>query len=276
MESNEWIDQWKRLESAELIQKLKQVRHSDLMDSRHNELIARLSKEIQLATQERLESIPALDRDDPLVEAIQLQLRQQRCRLQWHRIVFLGCSAGGDAALRTLFQNLEYPHLPIIIAMHHHQGFRFMSSFFTASGLQQRPITVTEATPLEAGRIYFLDGAFKYEFSSDGREVVPHQAEAGARFRPEIDQVLISAANCYGSSALGAILSGMLNDGVSGAAELSEKGGELWVQDPGTAEFKTMPEDTKQRVSSARIAPVTRIAERINQLSREQLELMPL
>ena len=91
-------------------------------------LLARLAKELAHARQ-RQPQLRFAHQEDPVMASIHRVLREEKVQFRWEKIAFLGCSAGGDVALRTLFGYITYPHIPIIIAMHHHPKFRFLAKF---------------------------------------------------------------------------------------------------------------------------------------------------
>jgi two-component system, chemotaxis family, protein-glutamate methylesterase/glutaminase len=59
--------------------------------------------------------------------------------------------------------------------------------------------------------------------------------------RPAIDPLFRSVAASHGPGALGVVLTGYLNDGVSGLAAIKERGGLTVVQNPSDAEAPDMP-----------------------------------
>ena len=60
--------------------------------------------------------------------------------------------------------------------------------------------------------------------------------------RPSIDVLFESAADAYGERAIGIVLTGANEDGAAGLARIKRSGGVAIVQDPGTAERRTMPD----------------------------------
>ncbi|MDI6770017.1 MAG: chemotaxis protein CheB [Anaerolineales bacterium] len=60
--------------------------------------------------------------------------------------------------------------------------------------------------------------------------------------RPSIDVLFESAAEACGPGVIGVILTGANADGAQGLAVIKARGGLTIVQDPATADAKTMPE----------------------------------
>jgi len=67
--------------------------------------------------------------------------------------------------------------------------------------------------------------------------------DAAVQFsRPSIDVLFESAADTYGARTIGILLTGANADGVAGLKRIRDVGGMTLVQDPDTAERRTMPE----------------------------------
>jgi two-component system, chemotaxis family, protein-glutamate methylesterase/glutaminase len=87
--------------------------------------------------------------------------------------------------------------------------------------------------------------------------------------RPSIDVMFTSAADTYGASAIGVVLTGANEDGALGLAHIVQRGGRALIQDPKTAEIPTMPEAAVRAVPTAEILPLERLAPRLVALSEE-------
>jgi two-component system chemotaxis response regulator CheB len=66
--------------------------------------------------------------------------------------------------------------------------------------------------------------------------------------RPAIDPLFQSAALAFGSRVVGVILTGFLDDGVSGLSAIKRQGGVTVVQDPKDAFAPWLPENALQNV----------------------------
>ena len=239
----------------------------------HSALIARLAAELHDARAHSANSTFTRS-DDPILQCIKRVLGWERFRFRWSRIVFLGCSAGGDVALRSLLGYITYPHVPLVIAMHHRPGFHFMKRFSLANQITQRPLMVKDEMAIKGGRLYFVPGERAIGFKPGGSAFELRATNGTSRFRPHIDQVLASAAERYGEIAAGVILSGMLSDGAEGLEVMFLNHCDVLIQDPATALFKDMPNAAIKKVPSARVLSLKGIADRLSHYSREYLDLI--
>jgi two-component system, chemotaxis family, protein-glutamate methylesterase/glutaminase len=86
--------------------------------------------------------------------------------------------------------------------------------------------------------------------------------------RPAIDVLFESAAEAYGPTLVGVVLTGASADGALGLRALVDRGGRALVQDPVTAEVRTMPEAALRLVPEARIVPLSSMAAELRALER--------
>src|SRR5262249_40438606 len=85
--------------------------------------------------------------------------------------------------------------------------------------------------------------------------------------RPAINPLFRSAAESYEGRVTGVILTGMLDDGVAGLAEIKRRGGLAVVQDPSTALFPGMPCAALNSVEVDYVVPLEEIAPLIAKLA---------
>ena len=155
--------------------------------------------------------------------------------------VVIGTSAGGVDALATLLRDLPLPwHLPLVVVIHlpQRRDSRLADVF-----RQRLPIPVQEAedkAPVAGGTLYFAPPS--YHLSIERERVFSLSCEPPVLWsRPSIDLLMQSAADAYGPTLAGLLLTGANPDGAEGLRRIQQAGGLTAVQDPAEAEVDTMP-----------------------------------
>jgi len=155
--------------------------------------------------------------------------------------VVVGVSAGGLEVLKALLASIpaSFP-LAMVIVQHLHP----LQDKFLIEYLDERcAIPVREADekePVEPSNIYFAPPNYHLLIEADKTFSLSIDAKVNYS-RPSIDVLFESAAEAYGSSLIGVVLTGASADGAAGLRRIKESGGLAIVQDPKTAEFPIMP-----------------------------------
>lgn len=84
--------------------------------------------------------------------------------------------------------------------------------------------------------------------------------------RPAIDVLFQTAADAYGDSLTGVVLTGASADGQAGLKAVCDAGGQAFVQNPDTAEGTAMPKAALATCPTASPLPVEEIAVALNAL----------
>jgi two-component system chemotaxis response regulator CheB len=177
-------------------------------------------------------------------------------------VIIIGASTGGPSAIGELVTQLPRDFgAPCVIVQH-------LPASFTApfaAQLKRRakvPVRVAEeGDRLEPGLVLVAPGAMHLSITSDGR--VHLQTPAAKDFyRPSIDLAMASAAEAYGASAVGIVLTGIGNDGAEGLKHIRGAGGEAFIQDVTSCIVPSMPERALQQAG----ADVVGTPERIGQI----------
>lgn len=185
-----------------------------------------------------------------------------------HRIdvVVVGSSTGGPNALATVLSNLP-PNFPVPILVAQHMPPIFTSHL--ASRLAQvSPFYVQEAAEndlITPGGAWVAPGNYHLTLRRSGTSVQAalKQTPPENSCRPSVDVLFRSAADVYGRSTLAVVLTGMGQDGMRGAREIREKGGEVLVQDEATSVVWGMPGAVWNEGLANQTLPLSRIAEAI-------------
>lgn len=161
------------------------------------------------------------------------------------KLVVIGASAGGPKALAEIMPRFpENTPASIVIVQH-------MPGVFTRSFAVRLdsicPMAVKEAEEkdeLRQGRILVAPGGKDLVVTPDdngsGRvEFMNSQNRMGAS--PRIDTTMVTAAEVYGSEAVGVIMTGMGSDGANGMEKIKKNNGSTVAQDEETCLVFGMP-----------------------------------
>lgn len=158
--------------------------------------------------------------------------------------IAIGASTGGIPIIYEIVRNLP-PELdcPVFIAQHLPDAFM---EFFARQLAAQtdRNVCVAKAGAEIADRtIYISPGNAHLTCAQAGRRrKIEHlQHYSGSRYSPSVDALFESVADVYGRGALAIVLSGMGNDGASGAERLARNGARIIVQDADSCVVWGMP-----------------------------------
>ena len=174
--------------------------------------------------------------------------------------VVIGGSAGAFTGLKQLMPALPAAlRVPVIIVLHQPQDRP--SAVAAIFGRDTRPPVkeVDDKEPLSPGTVYLAPPGYHLLIES-GRTAALTVDEPVHFSRPSIDVLFESAADVFGRSLLGVILSGANDDGARGAAAIERADGVVLIQDPETAEHATMPRAAYAAAPAAVVASIDGIA----------------
>jgi len=175
------------------------------------------------------------------------------------QLVVVGTSLGGLNALKTLLSGLTKEfELPVAVVQHREP----QSGPGLVQILQEHcPLPIREAEDKDeilSGRVYLAPP--DYHLLVDGRRFALSTDAPVRHARPSIDVLFESAAEAYGTSAVGVILTGASEDGSLGLARIKERGGLTIAQEPATAECGVMPASAIAATSVDYVLPLSGIA----------------
>lgn len=155
-------------------------------------------------------------------------------------VVAVGASAGGVEALANFAAGLP-ADLPfaVLVVLHMPTGApSVLAKILDRHGPLPAAPAVDHA-PLEPGKIY--TAVPDRHLLVDDHRVLLSDGPTENSYRPAINALFRSVALEYGPRAVGLLLSGVLDDGVLGAAAIRSQGGTAIAQSPRDALFATMP-----------------------------------
>jgi two-component system chemotaxis response regulator CheB len=176
------------------------------------------------------------------------------------KIVAIGASTGGPAALQTVLANLPaaFP-APLVIVQHIAPGFTpgFVAWLAQASGWPVHIATGEET--LAAGHAYVAPDGFQMKVAPGGRLVLTlDAAENGVR--PSVSYLFRSVASVYGPAAAGVLLTGMGKDGAKELGLLRQKGAVTLAQDKASAVVHGMAGEAIRLDAAMHVLPSPEIA----------------
>lgn len=181
-------------------------------------------------------------------------------------IIVIGASAGGFEAFKTIIANLPPDFQPPIFIVWHMSPdikgvlpsvLNKMNSIYAAHALSGETIV--------PNRIYVAPP--DHHLLIENGQVRLTKGPKENHFRPAVDPLFRSAAYMYGNRVVGVVLSGGLDDGTAGLWRIKYSGGTTIVQDPDTAEVRSMPANALREVDVDYCAPVEEIASLLVQIS---------
>ncbi|MCP3164135.1 chemotaxis protein CheB [Myxococcus qinghaiensis] len=174
-------------------------------------------------------------------------------------LVAIAASLGGPKAVAQVLRKIprDFP-APIAYCQHISEGFtEGLAHWLT----METALGVTEAEHgmvMVPGTVYIAPSGSHLLVRPEGRlELDSGPALRG--FRPSCDMLLTSAAETFGSSCVGVILTGMGRDGARGMKEIRERGGRTIAQDEGTSAVWGMPREAVLLGAAQEVLPLERI-----------------
>ena len=185
-----------------------------------------------------------------------------------YSVVAIGTSWGGLAALTKLLGDLPQDFaIPVVVVQHRSKDSERLLVQLLQDATDLQVCEIEDKDPLVAGTVHVAPANYHVLIEAGYASLT---IEEPVRFsRPSIDVMFTSAADTYGTAAIGVVLTGANEDGSRGLAHIAKRGGRALVQDPKTAEIPIMPEAAIRAVPTAEILPLERLAPRLIELSLE-------
>lgn len=190
--------------------------------------------------------------------------------MQGRDIVVVGTSAGGVEALRVLVSGLprDFPGSVFVVMHTAPDSPGVLAQILDRWG----PLPVRNAenrVRIRPGHVYVAPPD-RHLLLEPGLMRVTHGPKEN-RFRPAVDPLFRSAAQTYGPRAVGVILTGGLDDGVSGLWAIKRLGGLAVVQDPEEAFIPSMPLSAIRQVEVDYTLPLAEIAPLLARLASKSV-----
>jgi two-component system chemotaxis response regulator CheB len=184
-----------------------------------------------------------------------------------HRdVIVIGASAGGIETLQTVLEALPWD-LPasIFVVLHTTEDSPGVlpEIFNRRSGLPA--MYAVHNAPILPARVYIAPAGQRHMLLDRGRvRLQPGPREN--RSRPSVDALFRSASYAYGSQVVGVVLTGNLDDGAAGLADIKDRGGLAVVQDPEEATAPSMPASAIESTNVDFVLPAAEIGPKLIEL----------
>jgi two-component system chemotaxis response regulator CheB len=183
------------------------------------------------------------------------------------KLVVIGASWGGLAAIGTVLAGLPVDFAAIIVAAQHRAA---SSTDALARVLQKSSVLpvndVNDKEALAQGHVYLAPA--DYHLIVEHGHLALSLDDRVQHSRPSIDVLFESAARAYGSGVAAVVLTGANADGAAGLRAVKDAGGFTIVQDPASAESPAMPEAAIASGAADKVLPLSHIAAFLVELCR--------
>lgn len=209
----------------------------------------------------------------PVAAAPPLSRPRETAAPPGYRAIVVAASTGGPEALARLLPELTSAcDLPILIVQHLPPQFtEFLARHLSRKCLVP-VVEATEGQPVESAVVYLAPGGKHLLVRSQANRIVTTLTEQPAEngCRPAADVLFRAAATVWGPRVIAIVLSGMGSDGTAGLAVLKRAGGTAIVQDEETSVVWGMPGSAVAAGLADQVLPLSKIADAVAELCREQ------
>jgi two-component system, chemotaxis family, protein-glutamate methylesterase/glutaminase len=174
--------------------------------------------------------------------------------------VVIGASAGALEALSVILPSFpEGFGLPVMVVVHVPPDKKSVLAELFSEKCAIKVVEAEDKEPIDGGTIYFAPADYHLLVEPD-KSLSLSDDEPVFFSRPSIDVLFESAADAYGPSLIGVILTGASGDGALGMRAIVDAGGMAIVQSPEDAYAPTMPEAALAACPTAQVLSLDQIA----------------
>lgn len=181
-------------------------------------------------------------------------------------LVAIGSSTGGPPALQKIVSAIQ-DEIPVAFVISQHMPPGFTRAFadrlnkFSAMEVKE----AENGDEVKPGRILVAPGGTNLTFRQHGEKIVARisDPDSGQRYVPSVDAMFKSAAEFYGSSVLGVVLTGMGNDGAAGTQRVKMHGGKVLAESEESSVVFGMPKEAIATGDVSRIVTLDRMCDAI-------------
>ena len=226
------------------------------------EAIDDLAETIKMASKVRLTKQPACPAEAP---AKRLHMVETT-----HKILAIGASTGGVKALETVLTSFPANAPGTLVVQHMPANF---TASFAARLNQSCAVTVKEARDRDTvipGQVLIAPGGRHMLLQRSGANyyVSVRKGERVCRQMPSVEVLFDSVAQYAGSNAVGAILTGMGDDGAKGMLNMRKNGAHTIAQDEASSVVFGMPKAAIDIGAAEKVVPLSGVAQTLFNFAR--------
>lgn len=190
-------------------------------------------------------------------------------------IVGIGASAGGQEALKHFFSGIpnDIP-AAFVVVTHLFREFKSALPEIVSKFTDLKVVKILNRTRPEPGNVYVMPEDVVVQMQNGF--LILHARPDDDVINKSINIFFESLAEEQQSKAIGVVLSGMGSDGADGALKLFLEGGDVFVQDPESTRFNSMPVATILRDHPDFILPPRELGIKLAQLIKAKTERQQL
>ena len=178
------------------------------------------------------------------------------------RIVDLGASAGGLEPLEQFLSHVPVPSgLAYVVVQHLDPTHKAMLTELLQRATSMPVREVTASLPVEPDAVYVIPPNRELTVKGGLLHLAEPREPRGMRL--PIDVLFCSLAGDQGARAIGVVLSGMGSDGTLGLQAIKTQGGLTLAQEPGSAQFDSMPKSAIAAGTADVVGPAADLPARI-------------
>ena len=188
------------------------------------------------------------------------------------KVITIGASTGGTEAIRRVIENFPANTPGTVIVQHMPSGFTKMFSD-RLNGLCQMQVKEAEqGDRVRTGLILIAPGGKQIEVVRSGGF---YQIRLGGEEKvgghcPSVDVMMYSVAKHVGANAVGAMLTGMGQDGAAGMLAMKQAGSRCIAQDEASSVVFGMPRVAFEKGGAERLVPLDKISTALLNLLTEK------
>jgi len=190
----------------------------------------------------------------------------QNARMASFQVVAIAASAGGLKAITEVLGALPAPFpTPVLVLQHVDPRHRSLMADILARRTAMKVKEAQEGDRLAADTVYVAPPN-RHLLVNPDHTLSLTQTELVHFVRPSADLLFESVAASYRARAIAVVLSGSGSDGAMGVRAIKKMGGTVIVQEPGSSEFRGMPDAAEHAAAVDFVLPLAEIAPAIASL----------